>query len=224
MAIDLNGLSTQQLVHPVLKKPTQTAQQETAFQHWKKAFDQALAENSVCQQIVPDSRGSGAVVEAHVATMAAKETLKPALPVLPAEKPPVQGPLLLGTTVPDVVSARWNLAGMPQQPNNFQAYIASTPIQNRLVEKGVIDAETIQTPSAQYLQMPNHRPDAELSTLNLFITVDQDKAKIWLRDNRGDAVATDKMLNKATQGLRAKNIELSSLVINGVSHFSDLNK
>lgn len=224
MAIDLNGLSAQQLVHGALKKPTQAAQQETTFQHWKKAFDQALAENSVCKPIAPDSRDFGTVVKDSMATVTANATPKPASPVFPAVKSSEQGPTVAASAVTDTVPGRWNQSGVPQQPGNIQAYIGSTPIQNQLLAKGVIDAETIQMPSAQYLQAANRRPDAELSALNLFISIDQDKARIWLRDNRGDTVATDKMLNRATQGLRAKNIELSSLVINGVSHFSDLNK
>lgn len=221
MAIDLNGLMAPQSIPVALKKPTPAAQQESTFQHWKKAFDQALAENSVCRQIAPDGRSLGTGVRDSMATTIAQATPKPASQAFPTVKPSDQGPSVPGNVVADSAPGRRNPAGMRQQSGNIQPYVASPAIQNLLTEKGVIDAETIQTPSEPYLQAASRRPDAELSALNLFISIDRDKARIWLRDNRGDTVATDKILNRATQSLRAKNIALSSLVINGVSHFSE---
>lgn len=208
MAIELNTA----LLSERLSQQTPAKIQNTSVQQWKQMFDKAMAENSHCNAIAPKARDTGDMPLVK-RTIAEQQGSIP----LPLYTAPPQQALYTATQKgqPASVEIRARPANAitgADMPTGIGQQYYIPVLNDPVAEQG--------EESASFLRLAKPQPEKEFSTWNLFVFADQDQAKLWLRDNRGERTQTDQIITRAIQALRARNLSISSVVINGVNELT----
>ncbi len=187
--------------------------QRMAVQQWQKTFDEALAKSSQCQSVAPQAMVSSRID--GVLAVAGEEVAPTGSGLAPLAYPsrgqePARSAFLTATEVA-MPQGSWQVGASGS--NMLAVFGHSLTVATR-GERAVVEPSVEAAAAAKTL--PASTEDAAPPpAIKLLVLLEQDQARLWMRHTEGTRRQSEAMLAKLSQGLRAKNIYLSSLVVNG---------
>jgi hypothetical protein len=203
------------LQQPTRLPPGTPSQHATvAIQQWKKVFDETVAQHSHCPRITPPAKNT--VSSDTSERKYGVNRPQPLFLTEPQKTPAAQ-------KIPQVLKQNTAQPLLQGGGQGIGASSTSAPFMGPLprllnVDSNKLISKEMRQSASSFSTA--HAGDAKLSALNLFILIDQNQAKLWLRDNRGERSQTNQLLAKVSQDLRTRNIAVSLQVVNGVVEFS----